>query len=158
MDKWKIHKNIWTCFHCGLSHFSFHPLKDDISHPTPPFGPSLRTNHAILNNAAATQSHIGWPNFLKGRISNEWAKLWTKSMDLPTAKACKRALIQALWDHIYRLWTFCNNEDHKNDNRSVSEYKQHTLYIRTEQQYIAFNTHNLPINPLQQHHFDIPQD
>jgi hypothetical protein len=45
-------------------------------------------------------------------------------MGLPTAKACERALIQALWDHIYRLWSFWNTEDHKNDNRSVVQYKQ----------------------------------
>jgi hypothetical protein len=70
MNNWKIHKDIWTCFDHGLSHFSCHPLKDDTSSPTHPFGQSLRANHVILNNAAATQSHIGWPNYLKGRISN----------------------------------------------------------------------------------------
>jgi hypothetical protein len=91
-------------------------------------------------------------------MSNEWAKLWTKSMGLPTAKACECALIQALWDHVNRIWTFHNNEDHKNDNRSVAQYKQHALDIRIAQQYIALNTHNLPLNPLQQRHFDIPQD
>jgi hypothetical protein len=157
MNKWNIHKDIWTCFDHGLSHFSCHPLKDDTSCPTPPFGPSLRANHVILNNAAATQSHIGWPNFLKGRISNEWVKLWTNCMGLPTSKACERALIQALWDHNYRLWTFSNNEDHKNDNRSIAQYKKQALDIRIEQQYIVFNTHNLALNPLQQRHFDILQ-
>jgi hypothetical protein len=100
MNKWKIHKDIWTCFDHGLSHFSCHPLKDDTSSPTTPFGPSLRVNHGILNTTAATQSHIGWPTFLKGRISNEWAKLWAKSMGLLTSKACECALIQALRDHI----------------------------------------------------------
>jgi hypothetical protein len=79
-------------------------------------------------------------------------------MGLPTAIAYERALIQALWDHVYRLWTFRNNEDHNNDNRSVAQYTQHALGIRIKQQYIDFNTHNLPLNPLQQHHFDIPQD
>jgi hypothetical protein len=123
MNKWKIHKYIWSCFEHGLSHFSCHSLKDAISRPTPPFGASLRVNHVIFNNDAATQSHIGWPNFLKGRISNEWVKLWTKSMGLTTSKACEHALIQALWDHIYRLWTFGNSEYHKNDNRAVAKYK-----------------------------------
>jgi hypothetical protein len=157
-NKWEIHRDIWTCFEHGLSHFFRHPHKDDTSHPTPPFGPSLRANHVILNNTAATQSHTGWPNFLKGQISNEWAKLWTKYMGLPTAKSCERALIQSLWDHIYCVWTFQNNEDHKNDNRVVAQYKQQALDISIGQQYSVFHTQNLPLNPIQQRHFDIPQD
>jgi hypothetical protein len=158
MNKWKIHRDIWTCFEHGLSHFSRHIHTDDTSRPTPPFGPSLRANHLILNNATATQSRIGWPIFLKGRISNERAKLWTKYMGLPTSKSCERALIQLLWDHIYCLWTFRNNEDHKNDNRTEAQYKQQSLDIIIVQQYCVFHTHNLPLNPLQQHHFYIPQD
>jgi hypothetical protein len=79
-------------------------------------------------------------------------------MGLPTAKACERALIQALWDHIYRLWSFRNTEDHKNDNRSVAQYKQQALDIKISQQYRVFKTHNLPLNLLQQSHFSIPQD
>jgi hypothetical protein len=156
MNKWKIHKDIWSCFEHGLLHFSHHPRKDDSSRP--PLIPSLRANHVILNNAAATQSHIGWPNFLKGRLSKEWAKLWMKSMGVPTAKACDRALIQALWGHIYRLWCFSNTEDHKNDNRSIAQYKQEALDIKTSQQYRVFQTHNLPLNLLQQSNFAIPQD
>jgi hypothetical protein len=115
----------------------------------PPLDPhSLRANHVLLNNAAATQSHIGWPNFLKGQISNEWAKLWYKSMGIQTAKACKRALIQALWDHTYRLWIFRNNEDHKNDNHTVAQYKQQALDIRIVQQYDTFQLNFLPLNLL----------
>jgi hypothetical protein len=158
MNKWKIHKDIWFCFEHVLSHFFHHPRKDDSSRLNPPLGPSLRANHAILNNAAATQSHIGWSNFLKGRLSNEWAKLWIKYMGLPMAKACERALIQALLDHIYRLWSVHNTEDHKNDNRAVSQYKQQALHINIAQQYSVFQTRNLPLNLLQQSHFDIPQE
>jgi hypothetical protein len=112
----------------------------------------------ILNNAAATQSQIGWPNFLKGCLSKEWDKLWTKSIGLPTAKSCERALIQALGDHLYRLWSFRNTEDHKNDNRAVSQYKQPALDIKISQQYSVLQAHNLPLNLLQQCHFEIPQD
>jgi hypothetical protein len=79
-------------------------------------------------------------------------------MGIPTAKACERALLQELWDHIYCLLTFHNNEDHKNDNRAVAEYKQQALDIMIAQQYSVFYTHNLPLNTLQQRHFDIPQD
>jgi hypothetical protein len=104
------------------------------------------------------QSHNGWPNFLKSRLSKEWAKLWIKSMGLPMVKACERALIQALWDLTYRVWSFRNTEDHKNGNRSVAQYKQQALDIKISQQYRVFQTHNLPLNLLQQSHFDIPQD
>jgi hypothetical protein len=130
--------DIWSCFEHGLLHFSHHPRKDDSSRPTPPFGPSLRANHVILNNSAVTQSYIGWPNFLKGSLSNEWAKLWIKSMGLPMANACERALIQALWDHIYRLWSFRNTEDRKNDNLSIAQYKQQALDIKISQKHTTF--------------------
>jgi hypothetical protein len=83
--------------------------------------------------------------------------IWLEHVFL-IAKACERALIQALWDHIYRLWSFHNIEDHKNDNRAVARYKHQALDIRIAQQYSIFHTHNLPLNPLQQRHFDITQD
>jgi hypothetical protein len=158
MNKWKIHPDIWRCFDHGLQHFSRHPISTDNSIPTPPFGSSLTANHIILNNAAATQSHIGWPNFLKRPISNEWAKLWSKSMVIQTAKSCERALIQALWDNTYRLWIFRNNEDHKNENRTVAQYKQQALDIRIAQQYDTFQLNVLPLNLLQQSHFNISQE
>jgi hypothetical protein len=80
-------------------------------------------------------------------------------MGLPTAKVCERALIQALWDHICRLWSFRNTEDHKNDNHSVAQqYKQQALDIKIFKKYRVFQTHNLPLNLLQQSHFAIPQD
>jgi hypothetical protein len=71
MNKWKIHKYIWPCFEHGLLYFSHYPRKDDSSRPNPPCGPYLRANNVTLNKPAATQSHIGWPNFLKGRLSKE---------------------------------------------------------------------------------------
>jgi hypothetical protein len=149
MNTWKIHQDIWKCFHHGLHSFARHPLNDATSRPTPPFGPSLRANPILINNAAATQTRIGWPNFLKYRISNKWTKLWTKSMVSQTAKSCEPTLIQALWDHTtYRLWIFRNNEDHKNDNRAVAQYKQQALGTNISQQYNTFYTDNLPLNPL----------
>jgi hypothetical protein len=103
MNKWKIHQDIWKYFDHGLHHFTRRQLNDDQSQPSPPFDPSIRAKNFLLINVAATQPHIGWTNFLKVRISNEWAKLWTKYMGSQTSKASERALIQALWDHTYRL-------------------------------------------------------
>jgi hypothetical protein len=157
MNKWKIYQDIWTYFNQGLQNFSQHSGNNDSSRPTQPFGPSLRANHALLNNAAETQTGIGWHESLKGQISREWAKLLTKSLGYQTAKVCKQARIQSLWDHTYRLWIFRNNEDHKNDNHIIAQYKQQAPIISIVQQYHTFNTCNIPLNPLQQNHFDIPK-
>jgi hypothetical protein len=79
-------------------------------------------------------------------------------MGYQTANACERTLIQALWDHTYRLWIFRNNEDHKNDNHPIAQYKHHALDLKISQQYNPFQNNNLPLNLLHQSHFDIPQD
>jgi hypothetical protein len=96
--------------------------------------------------------------FCKGFISNECVKLWTKSMSSQNAKACDRALVQSRWDHTYRLCIFRNNEYHKNDNHTVAQYKQQALDVRISQQYDTFQNNNLPLNILQQSHFDITQE
>jgi hypothetical protein len=70
-------------------------------------------------------------------------------MDSQTAKSYKRALVQALWDHTYQLWIFRNNEDHKNDNRAIAQYKQQSLDVRIAQQYDTFQNTDLPFNLLQ---------
>jgi hypothetical protein len=50
------------------------------------------------------------------------------------------------------LWIFCNNKDHKNDNRAVAEYKQKELDNKISQLFypshamISLSTHfNAPI-------------
>jgi hypothetical protein len=78
-------------------------------------------NHILLNNAAASQTSIGWHTILKGRIFKEWSKLWDISMAPQLATTCKRVIIKALWNHYYRLWIFRSNEDHNNDNRALVE-------------------------------------
>jgi hypothetical protein len=121
MVKWPIHQDIWSAFEHGLLHVARHPNKNDTSRP--PFGSSLRANQILLNNDAASQTCTGWHNALKGRISCEWSKIWTKAMVAQAAKTCECAILQALWNHTYRSWIFRNNKDHKNDNRAVAEYK-----------------------------------
>jgi hypothetical protein len=118
----------------------------------------LIANHVLLNHAAASQSNIGWHNFLKGSISDEWATLWTKSMGAQTAKACEFSLFQALWDHTYILWTFRNNEDHKKYNGNIAQYKKQSIDVQIAQQYHTFQHNDLPLNVLQQTHFRILQE
>jgi hypothetical protein len=74
LAKLPIHQDIWLV-ELDLQHCARHPNKDDASLPRPPFGASLRVNHILLNNAAASQTNIGWHYLLKGRISKEWSKL-----------------------------------------------------------------------------------
>lgn len=95
---------------------------------------------------------------MKGRISEEWPKLWAKAMGLQLAITCERAMIKALWSHSYRLWIFHNKEDHKNDNRAVAKYKQKELDNKISQLYSYFACNDIPLNPLQRSHFDIQQD
>jgi hypothetical protein len=59
---------------------------------------------------------------------------------------------------IKQLWIFMNNEDHKNDNRTIAQYKQQTLDVRVTQQYATFQNNDLPLKTLQQSHFDITQE
>jgi hypothetical protein len=74
------------------------------------------------------------------------------------ATSCERALFKALWNHTYRLWIFLNNEDHKNDNRAVAEYKQKELVTKIGHLYSTFALNDLPLNPLQCSHFDTQQE
>jgi hypothetical protein len=95
---------------------------------------------------------------MEGRITKEWSKLWSKEMGPQLATTCERAMIRALWNHSYRLWIFHNNEDHKNDNHSIDEYKKKELDAKIEQLYSSFASNTLPLNPLQGLHFNIQQD
>jgi hypothetical protein len=158
LAQFPIHKDIWRAIELGLQRFSLHPNKGDASRPRPTFGTSLRANHILLNNAAASQTSIGWHNLLKGRISKEWSNLWIKAMGPQLATTCERAFIKALWNHTYRLWIFRNNEDHKNETHDVAEYNQKELDTNIGHLYSAFALNDLPINPLQRSHFDIQQE
>jgi hypothetical protein len=78
--KWPIYQDIWRAIEHGLLHFTKHPGKNDSTRLQPPLGSSLRANHALLNNAAASQTSIGRHNLMKGRISKDWSKLCSKAM------------------------------------------------------------------------------
>jgi hypothetical protein len=79
-------------------------------------------------------------------------------MGTQMASTCESAMIRALWSHSYRLWIFRNNEDHKNDNIAIAEYKQRVKDNTIAQLYDIFATSSLPLNPLQRSHFDIQQE
>jgi hypothetical protein len=147
LAKFTIHQDIWISIARGLQHFDRHPNKDDSDRPRSPFGASLRSNNILLNNAAESQTSIGWNKLLKGRISKEWSKFWAKAMGPQLATTCERAMLKSLWNQSYILLIFRNNEDHKNDNHAVAEYKQKELDDKIGHLYSAFSLNDLPINP-----------
>jgi hypothetical protein len=88
--------------------------------------PHLEHPFVPITSSETTQLHrkqalVG--NLLKGHRSKEWSKLRSKAIVPQLATTCERAMIKSLWNHSYRLWIFCSNEDNKNDNRAVDEYK-----------------------------------
>jgi hypothetical protein len=142
-------RHIWFSIKFGQQHFACHPDKDDNTHPRPPFGTSLRANHILLNNAITSYTIIGWHSLMKGRISKEWSKLWAKAMGPQLAITFERATIKARWNHSYRLCIFRNNEDHKNNNRPVAEYKQKELEDTIRQLHSSFIGNDLPYAEIQ---------
>jgi hypothetical protein len=71
---------------------------------------------------------------------------------------CECAIIKALYNFSYILWIFRNNEDHKNNNRAVVEYKQKELDDTIGHLYSAFALNDPPLNPLRCSHFQIQQE
>jgi hypothetical protein len=54
-----------------------------------------------------------------------------------------------------QLWKFRNDESHKDEVRSVAEYKQHALDDKIREAYHQKDTLLYPINPLQEQLFEI---
>jgi hypothetical protein len=42
-------------------------------------------------------------------------------------------MIMSLWEHMDRLWTYCNNRYHKNTNQQVARYKMEELNRRYDE-------------------------
>jgi hypothetical protein len=68
----------------------------------------------------------------------------------------ERLMIKSLWKHSIFQWDLKNHESHKDETRSVAEYKQHTLEEKIKATY--HDKYNLfhPLNPLQEQQFNIP--
>jgi hypothetical protein len=76
MERWHLPQDFWTTIEKGVNHYTEHPHKLTIhskeNEPQKPFGVTFNTPRNLLHQAFRTQSHIGWDNFLKGRISRDW--------------------------------------------------------------------------------------
>jgi hypothetical protein len=70
---------------------------------------------------------IGWEKLIKGRMGRQWIKyvkphIQNENIKLKASDWAPK-MIQALWDHMLRLWQYRNNALHKNDTKKVALFK-----------------------------------
>jgi hypothetical protein len=111
-----------------------------------------------LNDAFTSQSKIGCRNFLKGRISKKWGVLLTPKIKTEVIEAFERSKITFDWRHSLQIWDFRNDEYHRDELRSVPEYKQQALDDKIREAYHQKDTLIHPMNPLREQLFDIQID
>jgi hypothetical protein len=128
MERWHLPQDFWTAIEKGVNHYTEQPHKRTIhskdNEPQKPFGVTFNTPRNLLQQAFRTQSHIGWDNFLKGRISRDWLTYvrhneahsngYGKSKDWPAK------FIGGLWKHFKRLWQFRNDIYHQDNEGTIS--------------------------------------
>jgi hypothetical protein len=138
MKAWMTPPYFWIAIEKGISHYATHPLKRDKDNmppePQKPFGTTFYAPHNILQVAFRKQSHVGWENFLKGIICTEWCTYIKQHLASSNIKReyqeWATKLILALWDHIYRAWTFRNTVHHEDNQGRVARYKEEALARR----------------------------
>jgi hypothetical protein len=64
-------------------------------------------------------------------------------------------MLYSLRKHSLKLWEFRNNESHKDEVRSLAEYKQHALDDKIHEAYRQKETLLHPMNPLEEKVFEI---
>jgi hypothetical protein len=73
MDKWKIPNDVWIAIQKGMQHYMQHPAKRDPQDmpqdPPTPFPHTFHSQRNTIKVAFRMQSHTGWENFTKGRLS-----------------------------------------------------------------------------------------
>jgi hypothetical protein len=140
-----------------IQHFNRYQERKHTPRHMPPHNRFYVPRRILLNDTFASQSKIGWRNFLKGRISRKWGVLLrTKKMNV--IDAFKRSIKSSLWKHALQLWEFRNDESHKDKVRSVAEYKQHVLDDKIREAYQQEDTLLNIMNPLQEKIFEITID
>jgi hypothetical protein len=76
MEQWHMPQDFWTTIEKGINHYKEHPHKCTTNltnnEPQKPFRVTFTTSRNLVQQVFRTQSHIGWDNFLKGRISRDW--------------------------------------------------------------------------------------
>jgi hypothetical protein len=112
----------------------------------------------MLQQAFGTHSHIGWANFLKGRISRDWLTYVRHSEAHPNghgkSKDWPAKFIGGLWEHLKYLWQFWNDIYHQDNEGTIARYKLESLEREMERLW----THHSELLPIlwvfQKQHFD----
>jgi hypothetical protein len=66
-------------------------------HQIPPQNRSYVPREILLNDDFASQSKLGWRNFIRGMISRKWGVLLTPKRKIDVKDAFERSMISLLW-------------------------------------------------------------
>jgi hypothetical protein len=115
-----------------------------------------------ITKATREQNHIGWDNFLRGRISKGWHLAYLHFQPIQDKQRVTRAstwtrkLITAVWDYSFSLWEARNNTVHGQTEAARESKALKELRRTAKQLYNSFENdpHIVPTN--QNHLFDKP--
>jgi hypothetical protein len=135
MERWYLPHDFWTTIDKGINHYTEQPHKrsenSKDNEPQTPFGVTFNTPMNLLQQAFGTQSHIGWDNFLKFRISRDWLTYVhhneAHSNGHGKSKDWSAKCIGGLWGHLKRLWQFWNDIYHQDNEGTIARYKLKAL-------------------------------
>jgi hypothetical protein len=124
MTHWKLPNDFCITMEKGLNGYTRAPSGGAIASPFPT-AYNDRRNHLKL--AFRQQDKIGWDNLIKGRMGRQWIEyvkqhIHNENIKLKASDWAPK-MIQALWDHMLRLWQYRNDELHENNKKKVAQFK-----------------------------------
>jgi hypothetical protein len=128
-------QDFWTAIEKGVNHYTERPHKRTTqskeNEPQKQFVVTFNTPRNLLQQAFRTQSHIGWDNFLKGRISRDWLTYVRHNEENSNGHGKSQdwyaKFIGGLWEHSKRLWQFRNDIYHEDNEGTIARYKLEAL-------------------------------
>jgi hypothetical protein len=135
MDRWHLPQDFWTTIEKGVNHYTEQPYKITTqwkeNERQKPFGATCNTLMNLLQQAFRKQSHIGWDNFLKGRISRDRLTYVQRNEENTNGHGKSQdwsaKFIGGLWEHLKRLWQFRNDIYHQDNEGTIARYKIEAL-------------------------------
>jgi hypothetical protein len=125
MERWHLPPYFWTMIEKGINHYTEQTHKGTIH--SKDNEPQFNTPRNLLQQAFRTHSHIGWDNFLKGRISRDCINYVrhnkAHSNGHGTSKDWSEKFIGGLWEHLKRLWQFRNDNYNQDNEGTIARYK-----------------------------------
>jgi hypothetical protein len=162
MERCHLPPDFWTTIEKGINYYTEHPHKRTVNSednkPQKPFRVTFTTSSNLLQQAFSTQSHIGWDNFLKGRISRDWITYVryneAHSNGHGKSKDWSEKFIGGLWEHLKRFCQFRNDIYHQDNEVTIARYKLEALE-RGMEKLLARHTELLSkLHDFQKQHFD----